>query len=98
MTDGELYKLTLSGNTYIYAYKDMQDGNKTWIYVCVNVANSAVYHSVSTSFKKITSMLVDNPVLADDRDNETFFTALRNQGYHYSIANKKLFLNGGIIL
>lgn len=98
MTDGELYKLTLSGNTYIYAYKDMQDGNKTWTYVCVNPENSAVYHSVRTSFKKITLSSVANPILADDRDKEAFFTALRNQGYHYSIANKKLFLNGGIIL
>ena len=98
MTDGELYKLTLSGNTYIYAYKDMQDGNKTWVYVCVTPENSAVYHSVSQSFKKITLSLGANPVLADDRDKEAFFTALRNQGYHYSIANKKLFLNGGIIL
>jgi hypothetical protein len=98
MTDGELYKLTLSGNTYIYAYKDMQDGNKTWVYVCVKTEDSTVYRSVGTSFKKITSSSVANPVLADDRDKEAFFTALRNQGYHYSIANKKLFFNGGIIL
>lgn len=98
MTDGELYKLSIGGHTYIYAYKDMQDGNKTWVYVCVNIENSAVYHSVRTSFKKITLSLGANPVLADDRDNEIFFSALRNQGYHYSIANKKLFLNGGIIL
>lgn len=97
MTDGKLYKLSIGFNTYIYAYKDMQDGNKTWVYVCVNIRNSAVHHS-STGFIKITSQPSVNPILADDHDKEIFFSALRNQGYYYSIANKKLFLNGGIIL